>query len=58
MADQATINYFKSWKHEKNRAVKNGKTNYAANCQIEITRLEGLYPELIGETCICPACVS
>lgn len=53
MADQATIDYYVSWKHEKNRAVDLGKTNYATNCQVEIDRLLGEYPELSSENCDC-----
>ena len=53
MADQATIIYYKKWKHEKNRAVALGKTNYANNCQIEIDRLLELSPELSSENCDC-----
>jgi hypothetical protein len=53
MADQATIDYYIKWKHERNRAQSLGKTHYADNCQIELTRLEGLYPELVGRNCTC-----
>jgi len=53
MADQATIDYYIKWKHEKNRAIGLGKVNYAANCQIELDRLEGSNPELVGLNCSC-----
>lgn len=53
MADEQTINYYKKWKHEKNRAVALGKDNYAANCNIELQRLETQYPELVGVNCNC-----
>jgi hypothetical protein len=59
MADQATITYYKKWKHEKNRATALGKVHYGENCQIELDRLVGLYPELSTVNCDCgefPAC--
>lgn len=54
MADQDTVKYYKSWIHEKARAVKFGKMGYAASCDTEIARLEAAYPELVGShTCNC-----
>lgn len=56
MATQETINYKKSWEHEKKRAERCGKDNYKNNCKIEIDRLEASYPELTGVVCTCGAC--
>lgn len=53
MADEQTITYYKKWKHEKNRGNDLGKSNYVANCNIELARLESLYPELAGLNCNC-----
>ena len=47
MASQEVITYYQSWLREKKRAIKYGKPNYEANCDIEITRLESENPELL-----------
>lgn len=46
MASEEVIAYYKSWLYEKARAGKFGKTNYGANCDIELSRLGAEYPEL------------
>lgn len=49
MADKATEDYYKGWLHEKKRAQSTGHSHYEANCDIEITRLELTYPELLND---------
>ena len=50
---QEQINYYISWKHEKRRALANGKNNYAANCDIELNRLENQDPDYLLHDCHC-----
>lgn len=47
------LTYYKSIRHEKNRANDLGKKNYEANMNIEIIRLETGHPEFLGKQCDC-----
>jgi len=49
MASPETVAYYQKWLHEKYRAQQLGKTNYEANCDIEISRLETENPELLDD---------
>ena len=51
MADD--LAYYKTVRHEKNRANDLGKTNYESNVNVEIIRLEVEHPEFCGEQCGC-----
>ena len=56
MADQATIDKYKSWLHEKKRGDYFAHTNYAGDCQEVADYMAALYPELAGQDCACSQC--